>query len=238
MYKSFRTSRFLAAAALMAVAMSASAGIVTSNAGVKYDTTLTTNDASKGGSLKLTIDATGRYTNDPDGWLGSKHADLKYATELDQIQFKMKRMDGGSMTSVSSGDVSDWKPDFENNGDWWIFIGDDYLTFTAKSNNHTLLTSPLTFEFNILGNGLDFNSLALTTDYLTQTPKYNKGKLTGYTSGNETDSLYLSVTTQSIPVIDPEVPPVSEVPEPASIAMLGAGLGMMGFMRRRKTAAA
>jgi hypothetical protein len=37
---------------------------------------------------------------------------------------------------------------------------------------------------------------------------------------------------------DPRLPPTGEVPEPASIAMMGLGLGMVGFMRRRKNAKA
>ena len=236
MFNSFRTSRMMIAAMALGLAASAAnAGVVTSNAGVNYDATLTTNDASKGGELHLTIDATGRYTSDPWGILTPQNDNLKYATELDQIKFTMKRLTGGSMTGASTGDVADWTAKFDDNFDWGIIAFDDYLTFTAKNKNHTLITSPLAFDFVITGTGLDFGSLKLTTEYLTQIPQYNKhGKLTGYKDGSALDYAYLNVTTQGYPV---EQPPVNDVPEPASLAMMGLGLGMVGFMRRRKTAA-
>jgi len=223
MFTSRRTSRMMLAAMALGLAASvAQAGVVTSDPGVKYTTTLTTTDATKGGTLNLTIDAAGRNLVDPKGEANNA---LQYATELDKIEFRMRKLDGASLLTTSAGSVGDWVYTFDNNGG----NSADFATFTAKSTNHTLLSSPLVFDFSILGTGLDFSNLTLNATYALLTPVTDKKGNVTYKPGTFVDTNKLDVT-----FLTP--PPVSAVPEPASIAMMGAGLGLIGFMRRRKTA--
>jgi hypothetical protein len=207
MFKPFRNSRFLAAAALMAVAMSASAGVVTDK-GINYTATMT------GNVLNLEIDASGRT------------ADLKNATFLDSLKFS--GIDGLTGGKILNGPVSPdplfgsdlgWSGKFTNpNGK-----NNEYVTFTPNTflgfGGNVPLVDNMIFKFEFLGTGLDFSNMLLTADY-------------DFASGpNKGAKIGLDLTA-------PYVPPVSQVPEPASIAMMGAGLGLIGFMRRRKTAVA
>ena len=197
MKTSFRNSRFLAAAALMAVAFSASAGVVSTSSGTSYTA------SNNGDILSLTVDATGHKAN------------LKNATELDTLTLTMSNLTGVTMLGASS---SDWTYTFKDAKN----SGADKATFTAVAKNHSLVSAPLTFSFEFLSDGkapLDFNTLDLSASYMLST-----GKLAS------DNNIRLNVTDLT------PLPPVAAVPEPATFAMMGLGLGLVGVMRRRKTA--
>jgi hypothetical protein len=134
--------------------------------------------------------------------------DLQYASELDQLVFGMAHLQSVSMNSPSTG----WNGFLVQN----IFSNsaDDYATFTAKFTDHTLLTAPVNFLFTFTSDGtpLDYSSVDLWSTFLTAEPKTHYIKL-----GLEQEHVVLN-----------------DVPEPASLAIMCAGLSMLGFMRRRK----
>lgn len=213
MKTSFRSMRFLAAAALMAVAATASAGVVTDK-GISYTATMT------GNVLNLEIDAKDRT------------ADLKNAAWLDSLKFS--GITGLTGAKVISGPVSPG-PIFGSDLGWsGTFTdpnkrkaGDEYVTFTPNTflgfGGDVSLVDNMTFKFEFLGTGLNFSNLLLTADY-----DFLK-------SANKHTSIGLDLTPPV--VVIPELPPVAAVPEPATFAMMGLGRGMVGFMsRRRKTA--
>jgi len=128
------------------------------------------------------------------------------ATQLDILIFRMAGLSGVKMMSSPT---TGWTYSFEDTS------GKDVATFTADKANDTFLTAPLKFSFEFTGANLDFSKLGLKATFLANSA--------------QSDSITaLNVTAAETPAETP-----AEVPEPASVALLLGGLGLMGAARRK-----
>jgi hypothetical protein len=197
-------------ASTLAVASGAvSAGVITTGSGVKYTATLT------GGILDLTIDATGIK------------ADLKKATQLDGIEFQMFNLTGVSLLSAPT---SGWAYDFDPSA-----AKADSASFDAIVSNDLLLSSPMDFKFKFAGEapGLDFTKLAVTTNWLI-----NRSHSTDVVRALDVTIMQPIAMPAALPAPQPAPLPAagpreSQVPEPASTALVLGGLGLLAISRRR-----
>jgi hypothetical protein len=99
-----------------------------------------------------------------------------------------------------------------------------------------------TYDFNsVHANGLKATDFGLVTDFTTfqvderQHPNFSNGVLEfGFPGGPHATDFYGLPETITVVRIDNFSLTVSSVPEPETYAMLLAGLGLIGFLRRRK----
>lgn len=211
MYKSFRTARFMVAAALMAaVSVSASAAVI------KTDGLTTSKDVSykseyTGDILTLTIDAFGATGN------------LAGSTHLRNLVFSSMKPAGKAGTGFFLNDANiiganpvDGHACNGSNGGGSVCFDD----LAGKIEMGAPLIYKIAFDY--AGSTIDFDNFTMKATFTHDETRIVKGK---------------PVTTLSVDS-DTVQMNAAEVPEPASLAMLGAGLGLIGFTRRRKTAQA
>jgi hypothetical protein len=129
------------------------------------------------------------------------------ASELDLLTFRMAGLD--SVTAVS-GPATDWTYSFKPSA-----TGKDEATFTANKADQTVVSAPLQFSFQFAGTGLDFDKLGLKASF--------------YANGIQSDT----ITALNVTAVDAGTDP-SDVPEPASVALLLGGLGLLGAARRKR----
>lgn len=128
------------------------------------------------------------------------------ATELDVLQFNMVGLDKVDLVSAPT---AGWTYSFKPSA-----TGKDMAIFTATSTNHTLVSAPLAFSFAFTGTDLNFAKLGLKATYLA--------------NGGQSDSISALNVTVAAAGNEP-----SDVPEPASVALMLGGLGVLGALRRK-----
>jgi hypothetical protein len=143
---------------------------------------------------------------------------LSSADYLDGLTFGgIKNLTGGQLIKAPAnpslfGDLG-WTASFINNPG----TSNDQETITANTflglGGTVALVDNMFFQIRFLGTNLDYTGLFVTADF----------DFFGV-ANNMTDKVSLDTSANA-----------NAVPEPASLAIMGAGLSMLGFMRRRKT---
>jgi hypothetical protein len=158
--------------------------------------------------LSLEIDAAGRCCN------------LSGADYLDGLTFGgITNLTGGQIIQAPANNASifgdiGWTATFINvNGNT-----NDTEAITANTflglGGTVALVDNMFFQIKFLGNNLNYSGLFVNADF----------DFFGV-ANNMSDKVFLNTAV---------TPPSTHIPEPASLAMMGAGLSMLGFMRRRK----
>jgi hypothetical protein len=158
--------------------------------------------------LTLEIDAAGHCCN------------LSGADYLDGLTFGgITNLSGGQIVQAPVNNASifgdiGWTAKFINvNGNTNDTEAITANTFLGLGGNVALVDN-MFFQIKFLGSNLNYSGLFVTADF----------DFIGV-DNNMSDKVLLNTAV---------TPPSTKLPEPASLAMMGAGLSMLGFMRRRK----